>query len=932
MTMSPVTPLSHPIQVAYRRGIHLPEADLWLDPHFGAPRAFVSHAHADHVARHRVTLCSPLTARLMRRRFGAAADAVFQELPWRQPVAVDGWILETLPAGHIAGSSMLHLTRESDGASLLYTGDFKLRQSLSSSVCEPRRAGTLIMETTFGLPRYRFPPTEEVMADARRWVMETLEDGKIPVLLGYSLGKAQEILCLLKPLGIPVMVHESVWKMTEELRPELGELLPEILPFDPANARGSVLVFPPNAARSVALRRLKICRTAMLTGWAVNSGAKFRHQVDEVFPLSDHADYPDLLEMVTRVAPGRVWLVHGSVREFAADLRRRGYDARALGHDDQLELDLPPDTEASETPAAPARADAASQPEQAANSFARWASACEAAAAHSSRLKKIAILTSHWPDLGDDDLLLTARFLSGDLRASPHGSAGDSAPLQVGGALIRRALMEVTGLSETQYRAVSRSQNDLGRTAQILLSERPPPGDPARWTLPDVGRFVERLRGASGALARLGLLAGALRELDAWQGAWLIRLLAGDLRIGASEGMLDEALAAAFQQPLEAVREASMMTGDAGQTALLARMDSLHLAAPRPLIPLKAMLAAPVETAGAIWQRVTGGSNTAPEADTREDEPVAAWLEDKFDGVRAQAHRIGERAEIFSRDLKPLTGAFPEVIAALLRLPGDMILDGEIIARAEDKKLSFFDLQKRISRHEQSDLFLPSDITVRYMVFDLLWNGGQSMLKTPLAERRAVLETLALPAPLELAPVARAGSAEEIEAAFMAARRRGNEGLIIKSAGSPYTPGRRGRAWLKYKKAFATLDVVVVRVEQGHGKRSHMISDYTFAVRDDSDGARRFLTIGKAYSGLTDAEIEELTQVFLDSTIEVKGRARIVEPAVVLEIAFDSIQPSARHESGLALRFPRIKGMRRDKTPADIDTLAHARRLAGVES
>jgi len=215
-------------------------------------------------------------------------------------------------------------------------------------------------------------------------------------------------------------------------------------------------------------------------------------------------------------------------------------------------------------------------------------------------------------------------------------------------------------------------------------------------------------------------------------------------------------------------------------------------------------------------------------------------------------------------------------------------------------------------------------------VFDVLWRNGESLLKRRLEERRGILESL-LPdgaGAVRRLDVTRAGSAAEVDAVFLAARRRGNEGLIAKDPESPYQPGRRGKAWLKLKKAFATLDVVVVKVEQGHGKRSHVLSDYTFAVKDEADGSLK--VIGKAYSGLTDLEIEELTQHFLENTVTASPRARVVVPNVVLEIAFDSIQASARHDSGLSLRFPRIKAIRRDKGVEEIDTLAHARLLAGL--
>jgi DNA ligase 1 len=222
-------------------------------------------------------------------------------------------------------------------------------------------------------------------------------------------------------------------------------------------------------------------------------------------------------------------------------------------------------------------------------------------------------------------------------------------------------------------------------------------------------------------------------------------------------------------------------------------------------------------------------------------------------------------------------------------------------------------------------LFLREEVPIQFIAFDLLWLNGKSRLDEPLRERRRQLEELAFPSGLRLTHITQANSAEEIEAAFDAARGRNNEGLMAKDPESIYSPGRRGLAWLKLKKALATLDCVVVGAEYGHGKRSQVLSDYTFAVRDETTGALR--TIGKAYSGLTDVEIAGLTKHFLDRTIKKHGRYHIVEPDTVLEIAFDKIQPSDRHDSGLAMRFPRIVRIRADKTLADIDSVAAARRL-----
>lgn len=885
------------IQVTHPNGIYLPEADLWLDPHFPGKRAFISHAHSDHVARHEMTFCSEVTRDLMKTRYGYKSEGEMRVLPMREAVEWEGWELRLLPAGHIIGSAMLHLTRKADGATLLYTGDYKLRQGLSSERCELLHADTLIMECTFGLPQFTFPPTAQVVEQVLKFVQETLEDGGIPVLLGYSLGKAQEILCALAEAGHPVMVHKSIWDMTRAVAPLLGRL-PEYRLFDAAQAPGHVLLFPPSNGRSIAIKKLKVCRTAMMTGWALQPGAKFRYQVDEIFPLSDHADYPELVETVQEVKPRCTWLVHGYTREFAADLRQRGFEAWTLERADQLELTL-------QNAASAARPAVVKNDDDWGNgSFAQWAEACAQTAEVASRLKKVERLASMLCSQSDKaELALAARFAS--------GSTGD-APLNTGWSLLKRALIELSGVNEAEYRTISRSQADTGRTAFLVLQRAAL--SPAECSLSDVAALFAQLSRAGGQIERVKLIKDRLRQLTAATGAWLVRLMTGELRMGSKEGLIEEAVAAAFDVGADAVREAAMLCGDIGQAATLASTQSLHEARPRPMVPIKVMLASPEETAQDIWERLNAAE---------------VWLEDKYDGIRAQMHRTAQRVEIYTRDLKPVGAQFPEIMHAAAALSSEVILDGEIIAHAEDKKLSFFDLQKRLGRRDQADLFLPSDVTVKYVVFDVLWKDGVSLLEKPLTERRVELEAISLPAGMGVIEVMKAGSADDIEAAFHAARRRGNEGLIAKDALSHYSPGRRGKSWLKLKKAFATLDVVVVRAEQGHGKRSHVLSDYTFAVRDEeADNSLRI--IGKAYSGLTDAEIEELTEHFTQSTLSQRGRVRTVTPEIVLEIAFDSIQASNRHDSGLAMRFPRIKAIRRDKSPAEIDTLAYARKLAGV--
>jgi DNA ligase-1 len=244
-----------------------------------------------------------------------------------------------LPAGHIIGSAMLHLTRHSDGATLLYTGDYKLRAGLTTPQARLMQADTLIMETTFGLPRYLFPPTEQIVAGIVKFVREAIADEHHPVLLGYSLGKAQELLAAVRGANVPVMLHQSVMN----LMPICADAIPDwptYRAYDANEAEGHALIFPPTGGKTAAYREMKRTRTAMITGWAIDPGMKYRYGVDEVFPLSDHADYHELLRTVEEVKPKRIYTVHGYTREFSAELRRRGYDAWSLAADDQMELCL----------------------------------------------------------------------------------------------------------------------------------------------------------------------------------------------------------------------------------------------------------------------------------------------------------------------------------------------------------------------------------------------------------------------------------------------------------------------------------------------------------------------------------------------------------------------------------------------------------------
>ena len=328
-------PPPSPIPIETKGGIYLPEADLWLDPHRKKDFAFVSHAHADHFARHREILCSPTNAELLRVRFGGKRD--YLELPFGETLERNGHRIVLLPAGHALGSAMIHITRISDSESLLYTGDFKTRPGLSAEAPEVRQADTLIMETTFGIPNYAFPSSEEIRKETIEFCERVLSYSAIPILLGYSFGKAQEILAMLHGTDFDIAVHEKIAALNPVYE-AAGIKFPPYSEIDPENIEGKVLIMPPGSKRPPRPESVAGFDVAMFSGWGADPSAIYRFRCDAVFPLSDHADYLDLLEFVESVAPRRVLTTHGYETQFAADLRRRGYGAWALGGGDQLEF------------------------------------------------------------------------------------------------------------------------------------------------------------------------------------------------------------------------------------------------------------------------------------------------------------------------------------------------------------------------------------------------------------------------------------------------------------------------------------------------------------------------------------------------------------------------------------------------------------------
>lgn len=543
------------------------------------------------------------------------------------------------------------------------------------------------------------------------------------------------------------------------------------------------------------------------------------------------------------------------------------------------------------------------------DSFARWADAADAIRNTTKRLEKLAVLERYLPTLDDAALPIAAHFFSG-IVFPRH----DQRTTQVGGSILRAALTELTGADDEAIAEAYSRHGDSGDMVGDMLADQLSSGRSLGWI---AERFAQ-LAVARGSGARREIVRETLGVLGSTEARYVAKLLGGELRIGLKEAQVEEAVARTFGRPLVAVRHANLLRGDVGEVALLARHDQLGNAILALFHPLGFMLAQPLATAAEIVAAM----------------PSPFVIEDKYDGIRAQAHVDGNDVRLFSRTLDEISHGYPDVVAALRGLGAGLVLDGELLAvdPADPRQARpFTALQRRLGRKAPS-VAMMEEIPVAFVGYDILARERALVIEQPYSVRRAMLESFEWPERgAFLAPYVLAAHDEQIEQAFDRARASGNEGLIAKDPSSPYTPGRRGKSWVKLKRALATLDVVVTGVERGHGRRNGVLSDYTFAVRA-SETDPTLLNVGKAYNGLTDVEIAELTERFTAITTQRFGRFHAVRPEVVLEVTFDIVQKSARHKAGYALRFPRIVRVRDDKPVSEVDTLARVRELAGETS
>ena len=561
----------------------------------------------------------------------------------------------------------------------------------------------------------------------------------------------------------------------------------------------------------------------------------------------------------------------------------------------------------------------------------RLSETCEKIAGTNKKLEKTALVATYLQTCQPDEAASAAVFLSG--RPFP---LWEEATLQIGGSLLWKIVAELSGKTEAELSEAYRRHGDLGSVAGEVLRVKSESSD---ISIQEVQERFRKIASARGTAAKTLELRELLLRSSPLEAKYIVKIITGDLRIGLKESLVEDAIAKAYGAALSEVQRANMLLGDIGETVKFAAARRLSEARMRLFHPLGFMLASPAQSSEEALSYF-------------ED----ALVEDKYDGIRAQAHCSGDKVKIFSRTRDDITVSFPELPHALAGFPEDVIFDGEIVAwshlesdsQENGRALPFSALQQRLGRKKVSEQML-REVPVAYVIFDVLYKQDELLLDRPLLERGGILNDLLassrkavapLPGrpqsrlefeaeevraatPILRAPVFRASSPEVLDKLFDSAQARGNEGLMIKAPLSTYTPGRRGKSWLKLKRELATLDVVITAAEYGHGKRIKVLSDYTFAVRD----GERLVNIGKAYSGLTDVEIAELTKWFLEHTVEDQGMRLLVEPTMVIEVAFNNMMVSDRHDSGYALRFPRIVRLRPDKLPGEIDTLERVKEI-----
>ena len=566
---------------------------------------------------------------------------------------------------------------------------------------------------------------------------------------------------------------------------------------------------------------------------------------------------------------------------------------------------------------------------QTTNDFSLLVETCEKIRSTSKKNEKIEIIAAYISTLDETSLPIAVRFLSG--KVFPPGS---NLTLNIGFNIIMQSLSEIAVLEIKDMQNIHLKYGDIGAIAEYAVSKKhiislfDQQFHLDLSFLYDQFKKIANISGSGSNRIKKDILKGLLIACSPLESKYLIKIITGEMRIGSVESLVEIAISKAFGKELKLIRDTMLISGDISQTAVLAQKSLLHNATMKPFVPVSFMLADVMFSAEEIINYYN----------------KALICEYKYDGIRLQLHKFNEQVRLFSRNFVDMTYAFPELVRAaietkikttntVLSNQVDFIVDGELIAFKNNKPLHFQELQKRLRRKKVTSS-IQREIPICFIIYDIMYFKDNQIIKKSLIERKEVLSTLSFKEPIINSNYKIVESIDEVVALFNESKDIGYEGLVVKDPLSHYHPGKRGRYWIKLKKELDTIDVVIVSAEYGHGKRAGVLSDYTFAVIDENNNDNNFYekniklkTIGKAYSGLTDKEIDTITKQLRSIMIKDNGYGIVVKPELILEISFDSIQKSDRHDSGFALRFPRIKNIRSDKNVTDIDTLQKVRRI-----
>ncbi|MDI9632540.1 MAG: ATP-dependent DNA ligase [Methanolinea sp.] len=544
--------------------------------------------------------------------------------------------------------------------------------------------------------------------------------------------------------------------------------------------------------------------------------------------------------------------------------------------------------------------------------FLEFARICEDLARISGRLEVTQKIAEILRRLDETDLPLFTQFLTGKI--FPDWSPEK---IGIGPNLLFDALTHVVDLSREEIISEINRKGDVGIAVQSILERKVTSGRRKRAATFQTALFsqeldlasvysdlerISRLEGRASQAEKLSLVQNLFQNASPLEAKYLARLILEDLRIGVGEGTMRDAIALAFSVEPSLVEHAYQALNDLGEVARKARMGREALADVHimPFHPVKMMLAQQGSIAEAI----------------AENGAVAA--EFKYDGSRFQFHKQGNTVRMYSRKLEDVTGALPEVVETLRNATAhDVILDGEVIATRDGRPLPFQTVLRRFRRKYDIEA-MQKEIAMQPYVFDILYLDGKTLIDLPLSERRKYLESALSGC---IAPQTVSDDIEAIERVYRESLEAGHEGLMLKVLSSAYTPGIRGKNWLKVKPGVDTMDLAVIGAEWGEGKRAHLFGSFLLACRDGDD----LLPVGKVATGFSEEQLQEVFEMLRDHVITETGKEVQLEPFLVFEVGYAEIQKSPNYESGYALRFPRFVRVRDDKAISDIETLESVR-------